>query len=375
MIRIDSIDAGSARDVARFVDLGYRLYEGHTLWVPPPRRDIALMLDARRHPFYEQSTAAFFVAARDGRDVGRLAVLDHRASNVFHGTREAWFYLFECEDDPECAGELFARACEWGHARGLSRILGPRGFSVFDGYGILVAGFEHRPMMTMANYNRAYYGPLVERLGFSKVVDFESYRLARDTFVMPDRVRQAAERVRLRGSLRIVEMRSRYTLARVARRIGEAYNRAFSGNWEYYPLSTREVDFLVRQLILLASPRLIKLIARGDEIVGFLFAFPDVSAALQRAQGRLRPGTLFDLVREARRTEWVAMNGAGILPEYQGRGGNALLYTEMERTIRDSRYRWADLPQVAESAAQMRKDLAGLGAVSYKTHRIYARDM
>jgi GNAT superfamily N-acetyltransferase len=374
MILVDSVDPESRAGVARFVDLAYRLYDRHPLWVPPLRRDIALMLNARKHPFYERSAASFFVAARDGRDVGRLAVLEHRPSNEFHGTRDAWFYLFESEDDQECAAALFARACEWAHRRGLSRLVGPRGFSALDGYGILVAGFEHRPMMTMANYNRPHYGALVERLGFSKVVDFESYRLGEKTFVMPERVRQAAERARSRGSLRVVAMKSRYTLVRVARRIGEAYNRAFTANWEYYPLSPREIDFLVRQLILLASPRLIKLIAHGDDIVGFLFAFPDVSAALQRACGRLTPRAVLDLLRETRRTEWVAMNGAGILPAYQGRGGNALLYTEMERTIRESRYGWADLPQVAESAIQMRRDLSALGAVSYKRHRIYGGD-
>jgi hypothetical protein len=170
-------------------------------------------------------------------------------------------------------------------------------------------------------------------------------------------------------------MNSRRALIKVARHIGETYNRAFAGNWEYYPLSDREIDLVVRQLIVLANPRLIKLIAHADDIVGFLLAFPDVSGALQRARGRLTPWTITDLLLEARRTPWAAINGAGILPAYQGRGGNALLYLEMERTIRGSQYCHADLPQVAETAVQMRRDLAALGAVPYKTHRIYGRDL
>jgi hypothetical protein len=78
---------------------------------------------------------------------------------------------------------------------------------------------------------------------------------------------------------------------------------------------------------------------------------------------------------EMRRTTWVALNGAGILPAFQGRGGNALLYCEIERTIRESGYSEADLPQVADTAVQMRRDLAELGARPYKTHRIYAREL
>jgi len=47
-----------------------------------------------------------------------------------------------------------------------------------------------------------------------------------------------------------------------------------------------------------------------------LFAFPDISAALQRARGRLLPFGLRSS-DEMRRTRWVALNGMGILEEFQ----------------------------------------------------------
>jgi hypothetical protein len=106
-----------------------------------------------------------------------------------------------------------------------------------------------------------------------------------------------------------------------------------------------------------------------------LFAFPDVSAALQRWGGRLFPFGIIDLLIEFRRTKWVAINGAGILPEYQGRGGNALLYTEMEKTVREAGFQHADLTQVAESARQMRRDLENIGGVAYKNHRVFVREV
>ena len=83
---------------------------------------------------------------------------------------------------------------------------------------------------------------------------------------------------------------------------------------------------------------------------------------------------MVDLALEARRTGWVVLNGAGILPGEKGRGGNALLYTEIERTIRASRFDHAELPQVADTAVQMRRDLEELGARAHKTHRVYTRD-
>ncbi|MEK6630592.1 MAG: hypothetical protein AABY89_07645 [Acidobacteriota bacterium] len=375
MIQIERVDTRSKPEVRRFVDLPFRLYEGHPHWVPPLRRDIALMLNRDKHPFYERSEAECYIGVRDGRDVGRLAVLDNRAYNDCHGTREANFYCFDAVDDQDVADALFARAFEWARDRGLNRMVGPKGFSAFDGYGILVDGFEHRPMMTMTNYNLPYYGRLAQGVGLGKDIDFVSYHMEPSTFSLPDRMRRVADRVRAKGSLGVFPLNGKRALFKAARRIGETYNKAFVHNWEYYPLSSREIDYLVEQLVLFANPKMIKLIRHGEDIVGFLFAFPDVSSALQRARGRLTPWTIADVLLEARRTSWVALNGAGILPEFQGRGGNALLYSEMERTMKGTRFHHGDLPQVAETAVQMRRDLAELGAVPYKTHRIYVRDL
>ncbi len=370
---IDVVDLASRRDVQRFVELPYRLYRETPQWVPPLRVEARTALDRRRHPFYEHSDAAFFVARDGGRDVGRLAVFDHRPYNLAHGTRQASFTLFECENDDRAAGALFERAFEWARDRGLNRIVGPRGFSALDGYGLLVDAFDRRQLMTMTGYNPAYYPALVERSGFDKEVDFVSFALHRDTFVMPERVREAADRAS--RALTIVRYPNRRALLRAARGIRDTYNRAFVQNWEYYPLSVREVDFLIAQVRPLADHRLITFIAAGDEVVGFLLAFADVSGALQRMHGRLTPWGIARLLLERRRTRAIALNGAGIVPEYQGRGGNALLYTQIERAIRASHFEEAELPQVAETATRMRRDLARLGARPLKTHRVYARPL
>jgi hypothetical protein len=373
MLTVEKIDTNSRPQVRRFVEIPFRLYDGHPRWVPPLRGDVRQMLSRGRHPFYEHSDAEFFIAVRDGRDVGRVAALENRRFNEYHGARQVQFYLFECEDDAEAAASLLERVFEWAHARGLDRVVGPKGFGALDGYGLLVEGFEHRQMMPMMNYNYEYYPRLLEGLGFEKEVDFVSCYIDAESFRMPERVHRIAERVQRRGSLTVRRFRSKRELLRWADRIGQAYNRAFVANWEYYPLAEREIEFLVDNLMLVADPRLIKIITHEDDVVGFLFAFPDVSAALQRARGRLLPFGLADLLLEMRRTEWVAINGAGILPEFQGRGGNALLYAEMERTIRESGFRHADLTQVAETAVQMRSDLVNLGGRPYKNHRVYAR--
>ena len=373
MLKVDKIDTQSRSQVRRFIKIQFDLYANHPQWVPPLFMDAEMQLNREKHPYYEHSDADFFIAVRDGRDVGRIAALENRHFNEYHGTREAEFYLFDCIDDLEVAGALFERVFEWARARGLNYVVGPKGFSSFDGYGLQVEGFEHRQMMTMMNYNYAYYPRLVEALGFSKEVDFVSCYLSAEAFHLPERIHRIAERVQRKGTLTVQRFKSKKELVDWAGRIGRAYNQTFVKNWEYYPLTEREVKFLTDNLMLVADYRLIKIITHQDEVVGFLLAFPDVSAALQRARGHLLPFGLVDVMLEMRRTKWVSLNGAGILPEYQGIGGNALLYSEIEKTIGEFKFREADLTQVAESASNMRHDLENVGGRAYKNHRVYRR--
>jgi hypothetical protein len=375
MLTVEKIDTNVKAQVRRFVTIPYRLYENHPQWVPPLFIDAEMQLNRKKHPFYEHSDADFFIAIRDGRDVGRIAALENRRFNDYHGTRQAQFYLFDCEDDEEAAHLLFEQVFNWARARQLDTMVGPKGFGVLDGYGLLVDGYEHRQMMTMMNYNYPYYIHLVEANGFVKEVDFVSCYLGADTFHLPERIHSIAERVQTRGALQVQRFRTKRDLRDWADRIGKAYNNAFVNNWEYYPLTQREIDFLLENLLTIADPRLIKVITHSDEAVGFLFGFADVSAALQRAKGRLLPFGLVDILMEVRRTKWIAINGAGILPEFQGRGGNALLYSEMEKTIRDYNFIHGDLTQVAETAAQMRNDLENVGGKAYKNHRVFTRKL
>ncbi len=373
MLNVEKVDTQNRKQVQRFINLHFRLYANHPQWVPPIRSDIALMLDHRKHPFYEHSTADFFMVVRDGRDVGRIAALENKNYNRYHDKRTAQFYLFDCEDDLEAATALFSAVFEWAQARDLDTVVGPKGFSPFDGYGLLQRGFEYRQMMNMMNYNYPYYLQLVEAQGFTKEVDFISHFIDAQDLVLDERIHRIAERVRRRGNLRTLQFQSKRELRQWANRLGKAYNQAFVENWEYVPLTEREIKFVVDNILLIAVPKLIKVIAHEDDIVGFAFGWPDVSAAMQRSKGRLFPFGIVDLLLELRRAKGLSANGLGILPSFHGRGGNALLYAEMEQTVREFGYHSCELTQVAETAVQMRNDLINIGGKPYKNHRVYVR--
>ena len=75
-----------------------------------------------------------------------------------------------------------------------------------------------------------------------------------------------------------------------------------------------------------------------------------------------------------RRTNTVAVNGMGILPGFQGHGGNALLYHAMGKTLLEfTQFAHVEMTQVAETTEQMRADLKNLNGVEYKNNRVYRR--
>ncbi|GAB4446937.1 MAG: hypothetical protein OHK0041_06240 [Anaerolineales bacterium] len=374
MLTIEKVDTANKKQVKRFVELPHRLYQNCPQWVPLINLDAYTYLNRKKHPFHEHSDVDFFLAVRDGRDVGRIAAIENKPFNEYHKTKKANFYFFDCEDDQEAADALFETVSEWARARGLTELVGPKGMGPLDGYGILIFGHEHRNTMTMLNYNYPYYQKLVESLGFEKEVDFVSCYLPADKFQVPERVERIAQRVMQRGGLQVKRFKNKRELIAWAPRIGQAYNKAFVHNWEYYPLSPREIDFVVDNIMTIADHRLIKIITHGEDVVGFLFAFHDVSAALQRSRGRLLPFGIIDLLLELRRTNTVAVNGMGILPEFQGHGGNAILYAEMGHTLLGfKQFTHVEMTQVAETTEQMRADLKNLNGVEYKNHRVYRK--
>jgi len=375
MITIHQIDTSNKKEVNDFVKFPFQIYEGVEQWVPPILADIKTMMNKNKHPFYEHSDAEFFIAKNNGDMIGRMALLENTAYNRYHNKKQASFYLFECIDDPEVAVKLFERAFDWVKGRKLNYLLGPKGFSPFDGYGFLVEGFDKRQMMTMMNYNLPNYPKFAEMNGFSKVVDWVSCYAYIPDFVVPQKVSNIAKRVLERGSFKVQRFKNKRELRKWAWRIGQAYNRSFVNNWEYYPLTDREIQFVLDNIMVVAVPDLIKVITYKDEIIGFLLAFPDISAALQKYKGQLTPAALLGYLRELKRTNWISFNGVGVLPEYHGRGGNALLFNEIYKSANQFHYEHGELTQIAETAKEMRKDLENLGVLPYKNHRIYGREI
>jgi hypothetical protein len=373
-MHIHRLDPTDQRDVRRYIEFPFRLYHESRLWVPPFVNEVRAQLDPRRHPFYQHSQAAFFLALEGDEVVGRIGVLDNARYNRYREERTALFYHFDAVNDRTVSRALFDVAFDWARGRGLDLMWGPKGFMAADGQGLLVEGFEHRPALGIA-YNYPYYGELVEDAGFEKQLDFVSCYLDRQMSI-PSRFLEVAEKVKRRRGFRTVRFRTKTELRAMIPRVTAAYNSAFVEVQGFVPVTEAEAKAIGDRILSVADPALITLLMRGDELIGFVLAYPDLSAAIQRCRGRLWPTGWYHLLREFKRTRWLNFNGAAILEPYRGLGGNALLYAELYHTlIGRTQYQYADLVQIQETNTRMIRELEALEVKPYKKHRIYRRSL
>lgn len=365
------------RSIRKFIELPFHIYQDNPQWVPPLSMDERARFNMRSYPFYKHSEAAFFLVQRENKVIGRLAVINNHLYNTFNHEKTAFFYLFECENEPEAAKLLFTAAFSWAKTLGLTKIIGPKGFTALDGFGLLVEGFDHRPAMGIP-YNPPYYSQLLESMGFQTISESVSGYLNAD-MQFPERIHELSDRIQKRRGLSITRFKNRKELKKLIPGLKNLYNGALEGTEGGTPLTDDDIKGLANQILWFADPSLIKIIQKIDperltkiQMVGFLLAYPDISAAYQKIKGKLFPFGWLTLLRELRKTDWININGAGLVKEYQGLGGTALLFSEMQKSIVESgQFHHADVVQIGLENDKMQREMENFGINFYKKHRIY----
>jgi hypothetical protein len=152
-----------AFDFKVFAKLPYRIYKNNAYWIPPILNDEIKTLNPATNPAFTQCDAAFWLAERNGKVIGRIAAIINREYNKKTGEAMGRFSRFECENDAEAAQKLLQSAEEWSKARGMIGVHGPLGFNNLDGQGLLVEGFDQLPSIA-STYHLPYYQQLIERI-------------------------------------------------------------------------------------------------------------------------------------------------------------------------------------------------------------------
>ena len=354
-----------------FIRFPKDLYAGCAQWVPPMDVDMRSFL-TQKHPYFENAPSVFFLFHRGDTVVGRAAAMENRRYNAEHSVNTAHFYFVDFTDDSDVPPTLFNSMAQWARDRGLESLTGPLFSGGTMGGGVLIHGFEHRAAMTMMPYNFPYYEQHYVGAGFKKKFDLFSLQAEPSAVRLPDRVELLADKVRSRGRFTVEPLRNRGELKRVADEIERLYNPTLADHSENYPLTERELATLKKDLLTIARPDLETVIRYDGEVVGFILAFPDLSETLQRNQGKLGPIAIARLLRARSNNTKILFNGMGILEKHQRLGGNALLYSELAKSVSaGGGFQDCEMVQINEETEMMLRDMETLGAVPFKRHRVY----
>ncbi len=261
------------------------------------------------------------------------------------------FGFMDFIDDDEVVDALFNELMRWGKSQGLTSIVGPMGFSDMDHEGMLTYGFDE--LGTMATiYNYPYYPRHMERLGFRSDAEWVEYRMTVPDKV-PDQLQRVGDIVRRKYGLRTIKFTSSKKLKeQYGQALFELINEAYDSLYGYSPLTKRQIDYYISiYLPILRLENVCVIVDSDDKLVGVGISIPSLSRALQKSRGRLFPLGWTHLLKALYRpNDVVDLLLVAVKPEYQSKGVNALLFTDLLPVYIKNGYRWAESnPELAEN--------------------------
>ena len=328
-IEIKVVDSG--RDMKRFVMLPYKLHKNDPNWIPQLISHERAQFDPAKNPAFDYCDSRFFLALRDGEVVGRVVAIINRKLVEKLESNTGRFGWFESIEDPAVAAALIGAVEEWLASMGMEKVSGPMGFTDNDQTGFLVEGFDELPPIA-GSYNPPWYNDYLEALGYGKEVDYVEFRIT-----VPDRIPEKMERlvglIRKRTTVRVFNESTPKALAKNwGHQVFDVLNESYAELYGTTLLGEKEIAYYIKTYLGQVDPEFIKLAADGDRLVGFIIAMPNLSKAFQKAKGRLFPFGFLPILRAMKNSKVLDFYLAGIRPEYQGKGIDALMGFEMGKS-------------------------------------------
>ncbi len=322
----------TGRDLKRFIRFNYEMYKGNPYSVPDLYADMLRTFNRKKNPAFDFCEADYFLAYKEGKLVGRVAAIINRRANETWQKHDVRFGWIDFTDDPEVSEALIRTVEQWGRERGMTHIQGPMGFTDMDAEGMLIEGFDQ--LGTMATiYNYPYYPRHMERLGFRKDADWVEYKIYIPDGI-PEKHQRISDLIRRKYNLNIRKYTSSKKIAAdYGQAIFELVNEAYKPLYGYSELTQRQIDQYIKMYLPILDLRMLTLITDAeDRLVAVGISMPSLAQALQKSRGRLLPFGWFYLLKALffkRRAKMLDLLLVAVKPEYQNKGVNALLFSDL----------------------------------------------
>ena len=352
------------------------LYKNNKYYVPALVLDEVGTLTPEQNPAFDFCESVYYMAYKDGKPVGRIAGIINNAVNEKMGEKDLRFGFVDFIDDKEVSSKLFDAVEKWGKARGMKRMVGPLGFTDMDPEGLLVEGYDQ--VGTMATiYNYPYYVDHIEALGFKKDNDWVEFKI-----YVPNAIPEKHQRISDIISRKYELQTIKYTSAKkIVRDYGQAIfnlvNEAYMDLYGYSPLTPKQIDHYIKMYVpILRLENVSLIIDKNRELVGVGIALPSMSKALINGRGRMFPtGWLQYLKALKGRNNVVDLMLVAIKPEYQSKGVNALLFTDLIPYFIKNGYEYAESNPELEENQKVQSQWQSFRTEQHKRRRAYIKDI
>ena len=367
-IHIQAVDIDNKKDLDTFVKFPYGHYKTNPYWVPPLLMDQKVLLNPKKHPFYDHAKSRFFLAVKDGEIAGRIAAIVDDEHNQFHEEKTGFFGFFEAIQEYAVAEKLFDAARSWIKSQDMEAFRGPVNPCQNEDCGLLIDAFDSPPVLMMP-YNPPYYADFIQRFGFKKVMDLWAYYID-DKHQPPEKLVRVAEAIRKKKNLTVrpIDMKR---FNEEAERVWVVYNQAWSKNWGFVPMTKPEFDHMAKNLKQAIVPDLALMAERDGKPIGFSLALPDLNQALIKTNGRLLPFGLLKILWHSRKIDMIRIIIMGVIKEYRNQGIDAIFYLDTWRNALKRGYWRGEMSWILENNEMMNRTAKMLGGRVYKTYRMY----
>lgn len=349
-----------------------RIYENDPAWIPPVIHDQKKFFNPEKGYFYEVGEVDYFIAYRKGKPVGRITAHINHLYEKKYDNDTGFFGFFEAINDLEVARALFGTAESWLKAKGKKVMQGPQSFSIYDSVGFEVHGLDVRPVIGLFHF-APYYRELVEASGFRKCIDWSCFLVRKIDDYKP--YLKAVREDFMKGQNVEYKIFDKKDLARRKEDILRIFNLAWEGNWGHLPLTLKQFNMFVDELLQIAIPELVIFAEKDGMAIGFIISIPDVNNAFRILNGHLYPWRILRALRAAKKTKVLRTIIMGVLPEYRGQKIDDVFYLmTIEEGIRQG-FEASDCSLIVETNKKMIGALKPLKAEQYKIYRIYERDI
>lgn len=372
---VETREVRGKKDLKTFIYLPEKIHANHANWVHPIYMDERKYFDSKKNRAFSYCETIMLLAFRGKEAVGRImGIINHRY-NEYKKQKTARFGYLETWEEEEVVQTLLSRIEDWARKKGMTRVVGPYGFSDQDPEGFLVDGFENRATIA-TYYNFEWMPKLVEKLGYTKDVDYFVYKLDVPKEI-PEFYRRIYERAQRRGNFEVVEFKKRKEIKPMIKPVLSLMNECYmdSNIYGYAPLDEKEMEELAKRYLPVLDPRFVKVVKKDGEVVAFIVGIPDLTAGIQKARGRLFPFGFLKILRAAKKTKQLDLLLGAIKEKYRGMGLDVMMGVKTLLSANEAGMEIMDTHHELEENVKVRAEMERMGGKLYKRFRVFKKEL